>query len=241
MTYNDIGIGTALDWKRIRKLMCIGILGAVLTLIGDMLLGWGVHDPSIEGLEGFLSAYRDLSDGRIFWSAFLGFIGIPLEALSYFAIYRLIAPYSERQAHLYRTGILGLLAFAGCGVHVPCLACVFFYKYMAIASPENALALSVRFGAYFLLPGMLVFFVFWIVQHIAHIGAFAKGLTPYSKRCWIFCPAVGMAIVMLLKFLPETAFRNAMTAAWISWGNLWMFVGLLILSKKAEHRKEAGA
>ncbi len=238
MTYNDIGIGGVLDWKRIKKLMCIGILGALLTLAGDMLLGWGVHDPSVPGLEGFLSAYRDLSDARIFWSALLGMIGIPLEALSYFAIYRLIAPYSEKHAHLYRTGILGMLAFAGCGVHVPCLACVFFYKYMAAADPAQALTLSVRFGAYFLLPAMLVFFVFWIIQHVAHISAFAKGKTPYPKWCWIFCPAVGMALVMLLKFLPETAFRNAMTAAWISWGNLWMFIGLLILSKKAENRKE---
>ena len=234
MTYNDIGIGGALDWKRIRKLMCIGIFGALLTLVGDMLLGWGVHDPSIEGLEGFLSAYRDLSDGRIFWSALLGMIGIPLEALSTFAIYRVIAPYSERHAHLYRTGILGMLAFAGCGVHVPCLACVFFYKYMMAASPDTALEASVRFGLYFLLPGMILFFIFWIVHHIAHIGAFAKGLTPYPARCWVFCPAVGMALTMLLKFLPETALRNAVTAAWISIGNLWMFAGLLILSKKAE-------
>jgi hypothetical protein len=41
-----------------------------------------------------------------------------------------------------------------------------------------------------------------------------------------------MAAVMLLKFLPETAIRNAITAAWISLGNLWMFVGLLIMAKK---------
>ena len=231
--YNDVGIGGTLDWKRIRKLMCIGIIGAVMTLVGDMLLGWGVHDAEQTGMEGFLSMYRDLPDGRILWSAILGFVGIPLEALAYFSVYRLIAPYSEKHAHLYRTGILGTLAFGGCGVHVPCLACVFFYKYMLKASPGTALADSIRFGAYFLLPGMLVFFVFWVILHIAHIAAFSKGLTPYPKWCWIFCPAVGMAIVMLLKFLPETAVRNALTAAWMSFGSLWMFIGLLIMSRKA--------
>lgn len=236
MSYNDIGIGGALDWPRIRKLMCIGIFGACLTLVGDMLLGWGVHDPSASGMEGFLSAYRDLSDRRIFFSAFLGFWGIPLEALSYFALYRLIAPYSGRHAHLYRAGILGTLAFAGCGVHVPCLACVFFYKHMALVSPETALALSVRFGVYFLLPAMILFFLFWVVQHVAHISAFTRGFTPYPKWCWVFCPAVGMALIMLLKLLPETALRNAMTAAWISWGNLWMYMGLLLFSQKAERQ-----
>lgn len=232
--YNDIGISPELDWRRIRKLMAIGIFAACMVLVGDMLLGWGVHDPSVSGMEGFLSAYVDLPDGRIFWSAFLGFIGIPLEALCYFAVYRLIAPYSQKQAHLYRAGILGMLAFAGCGVHVPCLSSVFFYKYMHAASPDTALESSVRFGLYFLLPGMIVFFLFWLVHLVAHVTAFGKGLTPYPKWCWIFCPAVGMALTMLLKLLPETELRNALTAAWISIGNLWMFIGLLALSRKAE-------
>ena len=117
-----------LDWPRIAHLMKIGIDAALMVLAGDMLLGWGMHDAAKQGLEGFLSAYLNLSDGRIFWSSLLGLIGIPLEALCYFAVYRLIAPYSSRLAHLYRSGIIGVLAFGGCGVHVPCLACVFFYS-----------------------------------------------------------------------------------------------------------------
>lgn len=129
-TYNDIGIGKELDWPRIRKLFLIGLFAGVMVLTGDMLLGWGVADESLPGIEGQLSAYLTLSDGRIFWSAMLGFLGIPLEGLCYFGIYRLIAPYSEKYAHLYRSGIIGYLAFGGCGVHVPCLACVFFYKTM---------------------------------------------------------------------------------------------------------------
>ena len=228
---------SALDWPRIRHLMKLGMIAALMVLVGDMLLGWGVHDAAQSGMAGFLSAYLDLPDGRIFWSAFLGLIGIPLEALCYFSVYRLIKPYSEKYAHLYRGGILGVLAFAGCGVHVPCLACVFFYKYMMAASPETALDASVRFGLYFLLPGMILFFIFWAVHLIAHVAAFSKGLTPYPKWCWIFCPAVGMALTMLLKFLPETAIRNALTAAWISIGNLWMFGGLLALSRRAEDRR----
>ena len=223
----------SLDWKRIRHLMKLGIFAALMVLAGDMLLGWGVHDSNISGLEGYLSAYLNLPDSRIFWSAFLGFLGIPLEALCYFAIYRLIQPYSEKQAHLYRSGIIGVLAFAGCGVHVPCLACVFFYKYMMAASAGTALEASLRFGMYFLLPGMILFLIFWVILQVAHIGAFAKGLTPYPKWCWIFCPTVGMALTMLLKFLPESAVRNAITAAWLSIGNLWMFGGLLAMSSKA--------
>ena len=229
-----------LDWPRIRHLLKLGIFAALMVLVGDMLLGWGVHDASKSGMEGFLSIYLHLTDSTIFWSAFLGLIGIPLEALCYFAVYRLIKPYSEKYAHLYRSGILGILAFGGCGVHVPCLSCVFFYKYMKNVSPNTALDASIRFGLYFLLPGMILFFIFWVVHHIAHITAFAKELTPYPKVCWIFCPAVGMALTMLLKFLPETALRNAITAGWISIGSLWMFIGLLVMSRKAEANAKKG-
>ena len=210
-TYNDIGIGNKLDWLRIRKLFIIGIFAACMVLVGDMLLGWGMHDGNKAGIEGFLSAYIGLPDARILWSAMLGFIGIPF---------------------------LGVLAFAGCGVHVPCLACVYVYKYFMQISPDTAESICVKFGLYFLLPGMIVFFVFWIIQHVAHIRAFAKGYTPYPKWCWMFCPAVGMAVTMLLKFIPETPLRNAITAGWISIGNLWMFLGLLIMMKKARKREE---
>jgi hypothetical protein len=223
-----------LNWSRIQHLLKLGIVAALMVLIGDMLLGYGVSDASLSGLERQLSTYLHLSDSTLFWSAFLGFIGIPLEVLCYFAVYRLIKPYSEKYAHLHRSGILGLLAFAGCGVHVPCLACVFLYNHMKAVSPDTAMSETVRFGLNFLLPGIIFFLVFWLVHQIAHITAFIKGKTPFPKWCWVFCPAVGMAAVMLLKFLPESSVRNALTAAWISIGNLWMFTGLLILSRKVK-------
>lgn len=61
--YNDIGISSELDWKRILHLFRVGFFGALLTLIGDMILGWGVEDESLTGLARMLSAYAGTSDG----------------------------------------------------------------------------------------------------------------------------------------------------------------------------------
>ena len=69
--FNDIEIDDKLDWNRIEKLMRIGIFAACMVLVGDVLIGYGMHDSSKTGMEWFLSAYLQLSDTRMFWSAFL--------------------------------------------------------------------------------------------------------------------------------------------------------------------------
>ena len=235
--YNDIGIDSSLDWPRIRKLFIIGLIGGIMTFVGDWLLGYGVYDESLTGLEKKLSQYLILSDGTLFWSAFLGLIGISLEGLCYFGIYRLIASGSMKHAHIFRSGVFGYMLFAACGVHVPCLSTVFFYNHMMLASPENAYDLTIKFGVYFLLPAMILFLIFFFVMSSAQISAFAKGLTPYPKWCWIFSMPVGMAATMLLKFVGNHAVVNGLTAAWISIGNIWMFGGLLLTMRFAQRKK----
>ncbi len=229
--YNDIGIDSKLDWKRIRKLFIFGLLGGCMTFIGDWLLGYGVCDESLTGLEKKLSQYLILSDDKLFWSAFLGLIGISLEGLCYFGIYRLIASGSQKHAHIFRSGVFGYMLFAACGVHVPCLSTVFFYNHMMQESPDTAYELTVKFGSYFLLPAIILFLIFFFVMSIAQISAFAQGVTPYPKWCWIFSMPVGMAATMLLKFTGNHAVVNGLTAAWISIGNIWMFGGLLAAMK----------
>ena len=234
MTYNNIGIDSNLDWERIRRLFIIGLLGGCMTFVGDWLLGYGVYDESLTGLEKKLSQYLILSDSTLFLSAFLGLIGISLEGLCYFGVYRLIAGGSQKHAHMFRSGVFGYMLFAACGVHVPCLSTVFFYKHMMQESPDIAYNLTVKFGLYFLLPALILFLIFFFVMSTAQISAFAKGLTPYPKWCWVFSMPVGMTATMLLKFAGNHAVVNGLTAAWISIGNIWMFGGLLLTMRFAK-------
>ena len=106
-----------LDWRRIIHLLKLGLFAGIMVLIGDMLLGWGVADPTANGIPMMLTRYLSIPDGRIFASALLGLIGIPLECLCWFAVYRMIRPYSDKDAHAYRAGIIGCLAFGG---RAPC-------------------------------------------------------------------------------------------------------------------------
>ena len=172
-----------LDWQRIRHLLKIGILASLMVLTGDMLLGWGVSDPSVTNLPAVFTRYLSVSDGRIIVSALLGLIGIPIECLCWFAIYRMMKPFSEKDAHAYRAGIIGCLAFGGCGVHVPCCMAVWMLKHFYADDPATAIQEMLCFIGWFLLPVTVIFLVFFLLAAVVQIRAFSKGHTPLPRRC----------------------------------------------------------
>ncbi len=222
--------------NRITGLLIVGLIAGIVALHGDLLLGWGTYDPALEGLARKLSIYSDMSETRIFWSALCGLIGITVEEIGCFAIFRLIEPNSKKTARLFLTGTLGYMIFAGGAVHVQWLATVFINRYMLKTDPENALSLTTKFGIYFLLPGIVIFLLFFILQSVAFIYAFIKGLTPYPKWCVIFCVPVGMMISVLIGKIGNYNIANAIRCAWISIGNLFMFSGLLIMENRKYKR-----
>ena len=69
--FNPIGIDSQLDWTRIRKLLSIGLFAAILTLIGDMMIGWGIQDETKKGLVRMFSAYRHAENSTLFAAALL--------------------------------------------------------------------------------------------------------------------------------------------------------------------------
>ena len=89
--FNDLGISRRLDWPRIRKLLAIGLVAALLHLTADLLLAWDRKDEALDGIMRMLSAYAAAPDGRIFAAALLGLFGVVLEGLSCFGIYHLMA------------------------------------------------------------------------------------------------------------------------------------------------------
>lgn len=226
--FNDIGITKELLWPRIKKLLTIGLFASVLHLIGDFILGCGTENEALSGIERMISAYTSASDGGILAAAVLGLLGMALEGLCLFGVYRLIAPGSQKLAHSFRSGIFGYMMFGPCGFHVPICAFVFLTKH------GLADELLSQYSAYFLMPALALFWIFFIVLQTAQIRAFAKGHTPYPKRCWIFSMPVGMVLAMLVGAFGNYPFTNAVSCAWIAIGSLWMFGGLLLTAKKAE-------
>lgn len=229
---NDIGIGKELDWERISHLFKIGIVASLIALVGDIILGWGTVDISLSGMEQYFSRYLTVSDERIVRAAILGLIGIPVECLCYFGIYRLIVNRNEKLAHIYRSGLLGMLAF-GSFVHVVCCAAVYHLNAIHRLDPSASSEGTIRFALYFLVPVTAVFLVFFLITVVVQIIAFAKGYTPYPRWCWIFSIASGFAVIAVTRLFGNSEAANAIGTGWISIGSIWTYTGLLIMMKKA--------
>ena len=225
-----------INWNKTALLIKIGLIGAFIILIGDFLMGWGVRDESLGGIESQLSQYLTVSDSRMFCSSFLGLLGVPLACLGHFGIYKLIKPYSQKYSKMYMVGNLGFLAFGGAGVHLSSIESAFFYKYMTATNPSVALAGSVKFSLYFLLPLYIALLSAWIIMVYAHIKAFAKGLSPYPRWCWVFSMLVGTLLFSFITIFGSHAIVNAIMVGAFSLGNIWTLGGhLLMLGKAKEH------
>ncbi len=226
------------DWDRIKHLFKLGIFASLLALIGgDMVLGWGTADMSLTGMTQYFSRYNGVSDTRIFWAATLGMIGISIETMCFFGVYRVIAACSDRYAHAFRAGLIGMLLF-GPFCHVVCCATIYQHNTIARINPDMAVEEALQFAKMFLLPVTVIFFVFFMFMNIVQIMAFAKGKTPYPKWCWVFTMLTGVLDILIMKLAGNHAWAYALSTGWLSIGSLITFTGLLINTKKAMERDQ---
>jgi hypothetical protein len=85
-----------------------------------------------------MASAPNLTDWQMIAGSLLGFVGIFLEGLSCFAVYRLMADAAPKYAHLYRAGIFGYIWLAPVGCHLNMGILNLAYKYLLQA--DEALA-----------------------------------------------------------------------------------------------------
>ena len=226
---NTIGIDHNLDRKRIKKLLAIGLFASVITGIGDFLLGYGESTAGVSIATSVMASAPNLTDRQMIEGSLLGFFGIFLEGLAFFAVYRLMADAAPKYAHIYRAGIFGYIWLAPVGCHLNVGVLNLAYKYLLQA--DGALAAKAAdllfFG--FCQPVYLLLVIFWLPMMIIQFKAFSKGLTPYPKKARWFCVPVGMMPALVLSVIlgPGTALGAAIGTMFLSFGNAFMFGGLL--------------
>ncbi len=227
---NTIGINNNLDRPRIRKLLAIGLIASVMTGVGDFLLGFG-EEMEVSGFaESVMANALNLSDTQLIWGGLLGALGLFLEGLAFFAIYRLMADAAPKYAHIYRAGIFGYIWLAPIGCHMNVGLLNYAYKNLLQLDPGVAskAANMMIFG--FCIPLWVLLIVFWLPMMIIQFKAFSKGFTPYPRKAKWFCVLIGMIPSLVLSAILglDSAIGSAIGTMFLSFGNAFMFGGLLV-------------
>ncbi len=227
---NTIGITHNLDRARIRKLLLIGLSGAILTGAGDFLLGFAKETDSANMAASIMASAPNLADWQLIAGGLLGFFGIFLEGLGYFAIYRLMADAAPRYAHIFRGGIFGYIWLAPVGCHLNMGILNMAYKYLLLADADTAAYAAQPLIYGFSLPVYILLVIAWLPMIIIQFKAFAKGYTPYHPRAKWFNLLTGAIPALLIAWIvgPKTAPGAGIGTMFLSTGNAVIFGGLLI-------------
>ncbi len=227
---NTIGIDRNLDRARIRKLLSIGLFASVLTGIGDFLLGYAESGEAVGIAANVMASAPGLADWQLIAGGLLGFFGIFLEGLCYFAVYRLMADAAPGYAHLCRAGIFGYIWLAPVGCHMNVGVLNMAYKYLLQADGSLAERAADRLFWGFCQPVYGLLILFWLPMMAVQFLAFSRGLTPYPRKARWFCVPIGAlpALIIALILGPGTAPGSAVGTMFLSFGNAFMFGGLLL-------------
>ena len=219
--------------KKTEGYLKLGIFGAVLTLIGDMLIGCIRFPDGADLLDGYLGAALAMPIWRPILGGLIGCLGISLEVPALLTIYPLIKEKMPKAGAFYKTAIYVYLALGGGAVHLPCGAFMWLYHAAAdCAGVETARELAVDYFMYFLLPVTVVFMVFFFGANIVQFIAFVRIKTPFPKWYCIFNLLVFMGLFNSVRLIENYAITNGIGTSNKSLGAIIMFSALLIGYRK---------
>lgn len=225
------------DLTKQNRYIVYGLIGAVLTMIGDFLL-LGVDSVGAEGALGqYIIAAEKLSYTRIGLAGAFGFVGIPITAFGYYVLYELMSDKTSTLAKLYKASVYGYVAFGG-AIHIICCYLVTGMKKALETGTGNSDMMSVILneqGGY-VIPCMVVFFAFYLVNVIALIIIIAKKKTMLPSYLWLINPITFKILLNMLGKMSTSAFWNGIACSNMSLGAIIIFIVWIIVinSKKSE-------
>lgn len=216
-----------MDKRKYRNGLIFGIIGALLTMLGDFLIG---ANPAAEISTGvaMIDMFADgmnNSDLRMVLGGLLGAIGIPITGIGYYRIYKAFIE-KERGVMplLYKVAILAYVGLAGAGVHLNCAAIPLLYKWVAATDPALAAQVAEKYANYFMMPPAVIFGVLLFIALVYQMVLFGRGKTPYPKWTLIFNMAFGVIPPYLIAaIIGNNVVGNGIGTAAISIGHLYMF------------------
>ena len=223
------------DNQRISKLLTIGLVVSVLTvLLGELPIGWTVY-PAVEGDEtgmvGMLIGSGELSMLQLACGALFGGVFIPMHSIGFEATARIVENGgSEKAAKIIRAGAVAT-GFWGGIVHVICVALMFLCKVVDLSGVTGLSTIPqtvMDFALWVVMPICVVFMPVYYAMCIALFASIVRGKTGLPRWAAVFNPVTGALIMNMLPMLfPAAELVNALGMASMGIGSVLTFGGLL--------------
>lgn len=218
------------DYFKVKKLLLYGMIGAVLTMIGDFLL-LGVDSTGAVGALGqYILAAQKISYTRIGLSGFFGFAGIPVTAFGFYALYELMQDKTSVLARIYKASVYGYVAFGG-AIHIICCYLVTGMKQaLEIGTgQESMLSVILAEQGGYVVPCFVIFIAFYFANVITLILIIAKGKTLLPRWMWLINPFAFKILLNLLGKMSTSAFWNGIACSNMSLGALIIFLAWMLV------------
>ena len=215
--------------EKAERYLKTGLFGALLTLIGDLLIGAAQFPDGANLIDGYFAIALAMPAWRLILGGLIGLIGICLEFCGLMTIYPLIREKLPRGGRFYKLAMYVYLALGGGAVHLPCGVFMWIYKAVTgVAGQTAGHDIALKYLMYFLLPVTAVFTVFFIGANVVQFIAFSKGHTPFPKWYCLFNLLIGKAVFNGVRQLGNTALINGIGTSNMSLGAIVMFTALLL-------------
>ena len=228
-----------MDREKAERYLKIGLFGAMLTLIGDCLIGAAKFPDGANMIEGYYAIALAMPAWRPILGGMIGFLGICLEFPGLMTICPLVREKMPRGGRFYQLAMYVYLAVGGGAVHLPCGAFLWIYKAVTeAAGQEIGHAIALKYLLYFLMPAAAVFGVFFIGASAVQFIAFISGRTPFPKWYCVFNLLLAKAVFNSVRQLGNNALTNGIGTSNMSLGAIVMFTALLLGWKKYVDERE---
>jgi len=219
-----------------KKMLFLGLIGTLLSLIGDFLLGFMVYPEADNHYLAMLASCGHLSWTRLGLSTLFGAVGIPLQYYGFKAIGEIIGRHT-RCGRLVHAGAVSTLALGG-SVHILCVALMALIKVecshgfdplaagsLLEAIPESAM----QFALWGILPVTLIMMIPYYGMAIAMFLAIFRGKTDMPKWMCLLNPLAAKVLLNVAAVIaPNSALTNGLGMANMALGGMIPFLGILI-------------
>lgn len=212
--------------KDIRKYLIIGLIGAMITVLAEFLIGYSASIDNSTYMNLIITAYGQLETYRIGLGSSIGTIGILMQYYGFLAIYYIFDNQTCLSSRIFKFAII-VFFVVGAIIHVVLCSSIFVY-HINVGS-KLAIEYWLRYIKYFVLPIMPIFIVSYLLSSIILFIKIVKAKTLLPKIFCILNPVLfKMFIDNLVANYGGSAIINAIGFANMGLSSLTIFATILI-------------